>query len=360
MEREQVDFIFCDLDDREKKFENGCQALLRNSGTLYQRHAWTWTDWLMEQVVGTVVTTEQDLHYYQQQQQRRKQQQQQKRGESGSKASAAAPADENEDCAVFGFASLLDLSTKDQLEQQQDAPQQPDQQQERVEARMQALRYVHQYALNDCPDEYKPEMTQLLEPLLSPTKQPQSSSESKKSPLIPLFLFLHGRMMNLPLEIVLALHQQLWLDWEWDQEEEEEDPKDGKATKKKTNKQSPLQRDSSILPKMTLSGKIVEPRILRLAPCTKTNSSTSHKTSNNNKRTKKKQTTNEATAVLSQGVLYRYYDDELLADRAVVRYAVKAPPSYSQEEDLFLQVLVLTSSGYQQAIHDLEQMVGSA
>ncbi|KAL7579184.1 hypothetical protein ACA910_011357 [Epithemia clementina (nom. ined.)] len=326
----------------------------------------------MEQVVGTVVTTEQDLQYYQQQQQQQKQkhQQQQKRGESGSNSSAAAPADEDEDCAVFGFASLLDLSTKDQQleqQQQQEAPQQPDQQQERVEARIQALQYVHQYALNDCPDRYKPEMTQLLEPLLSPTKQPQSSSESKKSPSIPLFLSLHGRMMNLPLEIVLALHQQLWLDWEWDQEEEE-DPKDLKATKKKTTyKQSPLPTDSSILPKMTLSGKKLKPRILRLAPCTKTNSSTSRKTknnnnnnNNNNKRKKKTQTTNEATAVLSQEVLYRYYDDELLADRAVVRYTVKAPPSYSQEEDLFLQVLVLTPSGYQQAIHDLEQMVGSA
>ena len=300
-DRENVDFIFCDME--EVKFWDGCKALLTNSSALYQRHASIWTDWLMEQVIGTVVTTEQDYLY-----------------------SSSSENTEGPSCAVFGFASILDVAAMSSSSSSSQTPpdKKPQNEPQTESSRNEALTYFEQYVTKDCPTEYQSPMKALFQ---RNREQQQPAS---------LFLFLHGRMINLPLEIVLALHQQLWLDWEWDQDEEPDNKLKShpvasleKKRKKKKRTAQAMPRQESILP---ASGS-KEPRIVRLAPCTKSNDSL---------------------------LLYRYYDDELLSDRAVASYTVKAPPSYSQEEAMFLQVMVLTPRGYQQAIQDLDQLVGSA
>lgn len=123
----------------------------------------------------------------------------------------------------------------------------------------------------------------------------------KKSPATAFLLT--GRMINVPLEIVLALHQQVWQDIVWAQ---------GEQTK--------------------LSYKRVQ-TLLRLAPCTRDKDAS---------------------------YVYRYYDDELLAQQAVgSSYVVEAPRSFSREDVVYLHVLELTLPAYQRAIQSLEQMVNN-
>ena len=248
-----VEFIFCDT---QEKYWHGCKALLMNSSTVYQRHASVWSDWLSQQVVGTVVST---------------------------------PQASDED-SVFGFASLVAVhSTPSAKETSPDTTTQ----------RTDAMKFLQQYAMSDCPAEFDEDMKRLFH-------------------LKSLYLFLHGRMINLPLEIVLVLHEQLWLDWEYAHEDDSGDKKRGKKKQKSAARTTPV-----------IQGN--QPRILRMAPCTKSDG----------------------------GIMYRYYDDELLAGRAIVSYTVKAPKSYSQEEALFLQVLVLSVENYKQAIDDFKVLVGN-
>jgi len=274
---ENIEFIFCDTHD---KYWHGCKALLQNSGILYQKHASTLMDWTLEQVVGTVVSTSQAY---------------------------------SEEDAVFGFATLVDATTiisttaVSTTKQKSLDREKEDQRQQRVRA----MEYLQQYALKECPAEYLPDMTKLLK---------HSSSSSNK-----LFVFLHGRMINLPLEIVLVLHEQLWLDWEFNIQQESTTKPSSKSGKKKKKAKAaaatpPLLSDQS------------DPRIVRWAPCTSSGGGE---------------------------LLYRYYDDELLSQRALVSYTVKSgPKAYSQEEAQWLQVMVLTPGQYWQAIQDLKALVG--
>ena len=354
---ENVEFIFCDME--KDTFWNGCKALLMNSSTLYQRHASIWTDWLMEQVVGTVVTTEQDYAYY-------------KNNNNAPQKRDNNDHPDNEDCAVFGFSSLLHLgelpssTTTSASSSSSSSPSYQQEQQEQIHA---AMHYIQQFALKECPTEYRSEMDQLLQcmkmppnkrkSLVSDKTQP-SDSAGKSDMFNQLYLFLHGRMVNLPLEIVLVLHQQLWLDWQWDQDDD--DGNDKKTKTKQTKKQKRKPQEEEIVPTQQHSK---EPRILRLAPCTKSqlqsNTTTQRKakrSSRNNDDDNNASATTNNMLMTSTDLIYRYYDDELFASRALVQYTVKAPPSYSQEEALYLQVLVLTPERYQQAIQDLQHLVG--
>ena len=115
-----------------------------------------------------------------------------------------------------------------------------------------------------------------------------------------------GRMMNVPVEIVLALHQQLWQDIAWAQTQ---------STK--------------------LSYQKID-KVLCVAPCTMDG----HQGDDG-----------------SSLYVYRYFDDEYLAEQATAHYVVRAPASFSREDVVYLQVLELTLPAYQRAIAALERMV---
>ena len=133
-----------------------------------------------------------------------------------------------------------------------------------------------------------------------------SSSQQQQRRLSgPTGLLLHGRMINLPLEITLALHQQLVLDMEWAIQHAEGGPDERQSLDFAT--------------------------IVRVAPC---------------------QLDGNAS------VVHRYFDDEFFHNRAQLSFVIDAPKSYSKEQPQKLQVSVLTASAFRQAVRDLERMVG--
>jgi upstream activation factor subunit UAF30 len=122
--------------------------------------------------------------------------------------------------------------------------------------------------------------------------------QEKASPAVAVLLT--GRMINLPVEIVLSLHQQLWLDITWAQ--------------KQTTKLSYSEIST----------------VLCFAPCTRD--------SNDN-------------------YIYRYFEDELLVPHAKGSYVVKAPQSYSREDQVYLHILEMNLDGYKSGIESLETLV---
>ena len=165
------------------------------------------------------------------------------------------------DDAVFGFASVLNVSTYQETE---------------------GIQLLKKLCLDGCPNDRQEKLQVVLS---GQTKQPAG-------------FLLHGRMINLPLEIVLVLHQQLEQDLDW-------------AAQQKDS------HDFGVL--------------IRLAPCTKEKGSL---------------------------VVHRFFDDEVLAGRADFTYTVDGPQRYSSEEKEFLQVIVLTKQGHREALRDLEKMIG--
>lgn len=245
-EKDEIDMIHVDFIfcDMAEKYWGGIKALLINGSSLYQAHSSILADQMIEhEMVGTVIATEND------------------------------PED-----SVFGFGSLLHWA---HLATAQDA------------------------FLQVCQQEvYRPKNMPVLADEQATRQSVVKALQTKDNPSVAFLLF--GRMINLPLEIVLALHQQLWLDIEWAQK----------------------QKDADELSYSQLN------MVLRLAPCTR------EANSNND-------------------WIYRYFDDEIMAGQAVGKYVVEAPKSFSREDKAYLQVLVLDLKGYQQSIKDLERMVGS-
>jgi hypothetical protein len=111
-------------------------------------------------------------------------------------------------------------------------------------------------------------------------------------------------MINLPLDITLVLHQQLVLDMDWAVRNAE----GGEEERRSLD-----------------FGAFV-----RIAPCQASGGS----------------------------LLYRYFDDEVFAGRADFAYTADAPKSYSKEESLKLQIIVLSKTGHRSAMQDLEKIVG--
>jgi protein BCP1 len=172
--------------------------------------------------------------------------------------------DENE-ADVFGFASVLNVAT--------DCP---------------SLQYLKTFCSTNCPVEHRAELDVVL------------SGTTKR----PAGFLLHGRMINMPLEIVLTLQEQLILDLDWAVEnaDEEEDRK-------------------------TLDFGV----FIRLAPGTKESNGS---------------------------IVYKYFDDELLQGRAEVSYTVAAPKtSSSREQEECVTIMVFTKTGHRAAIEDLTKMI---
>jgi hypothetical protein len=224
-----VEFTFCDMNE---KYFHGLKSLLHDSSTVYQNQSSNMADLMIENIsVGTVISTADD-----------------------------------EDGNVFGYASILNVSTY------QDAP---------------VVQYLKDFCLKGCPDKHKKELEVVL------------SGKTKR----PAGLFLHGRMINVPLEIVQVLQQQLVLDMDWAVDNAEGGPEERKSLD---------------------FGAFV-----RLAPCQSSGGS----------------------------VVYRYFDDEVFAERAEFVFQVDAPKSYSKEEKQFCNVMVLTKTGHRAAMKDLDKLI---
>jgi BCCIP len=166
---------------------------------------------------------------------------------------------------VFGFASVLNMST--------DGP---------------AFKYLKSFCTTHCPAEHRAELDVVL------------SGTTKR----PAGFLLHGRMINMPLEIVLTLQEQLILDLDWAVENAEEE-EERKAL------------DFGVF--------------IRLAPSTKESNG---------------------------AVLYKYFDDEILQGRAEFSYTVPAPKSSSsREQEECVTIMVFTKTGHRAAIDDLTKMI---
>jgi len=174
---------------------------------------------------------------------------------------------EGNDATIWGFASVLNVTTY------QESP---------------GIQFLKETCLKDCPADRQKELQVVL------------SGQTKR----PAGFLLHGRMINLPLEIVYELQQQLVLDMDWAVEHAE----GGEEERKSLD-----------------FGAFV-----RLAPCQAEGGS----------------------------LVYRFFDDEILAGRAEFVYTIDAPKSYSKEVKQLLNIMVLTKTGHREAMKDLAKLVG--
>jgi len=177
---------------------------------------------------------------------------------------------EDEEANVYGFASVLNVCTHGSHD---------------------CIQRLKKICLDGCPEQHKAEMETVLS---GKTKRPAG------------FLF-HGRMINLPLEVVEVLHQQLVLDMDWAVENAEGGEKERKSLD---------------------FGAFV-----RLAPVT-------------------------PSAV--GGLDYKYFDDEVFATNSEFVYTLDAPKQQGSEEKQMCQVIVMTKTGHRQAMKELAKLVSGA
>jgi protein BCP1 len=195
---------------------------------------------------------------------------------------STAMEDENEP-DVFGFASILNIKTYQNHE---------------------AIQTIKHFCLQHCPHTFPSQHKQELELCLSGTT-PR-----------PVGLFVHNRMINMPMEIVYVLHEQLIQDMDWaidqhanmDETEEERKAYDFGA-------------------------------FIRLAPAER-----DHQT--------------------KSILLYKYFDDEIFMERSEFHYVVDVvdrnlhPQSSSHHHSQqCIVVMVLTKTGHRAAMNDLKQLI---
>ena len=154
-EKIQVEFQFCDMNE---KFFHGLKTLLHRHG-IHAPHSSQLADLIIENIsVGTVLSTDYNPNA------------------ADTKPSAAtAP---NEDPNVFGFASIINLTTHSSNP---------------------CITSLKNLCLQHCPSQHKTELETVL------------SGKTKR----PAGFFFQERMVNVPLEITEVLHQQLVLDMDW-------------------------------------------------------------------------------------------------------------------------------------------------
>ena len=186
---------------------------------------------------------------------------------------------------VFGFASVLNLNTYQQQE---------------------AIQSIQQFCVQHCPDTSQTKELELC-----------CSGTTKR----PVGLLLHGRMINMPMEIVYVLHEQLVQDMDWaiaqtntDDTEDERKAHDFGA-------------------------------FLRLAPAER-----DHKSNNDSSN--------------HSMILYKYFDDEIFQARSEFHFVVDVTSSashsgmnQSSRSNQCIVVMVLTKTGHRLAMNDLKQLI---
>jgi len=130
----------------------------------------------------------------------------------------------------------------------------------------------------------------------------------------PAGFFIHARMVNIPLEITEVLHQQLVLDMDWAVENAEGGEDERKAL------------DFGVL--------------IRMAP--------THRIEN-------------------ESIAYRYFDDEVFANRAEFTYTFDVPKNKRKGEKIAdddgdgqakqCTVIVMTKTGHRDAMKDLSKLI---
>jgi hypothetical protein len=176
--------------------------------------------------------------------------------------------DGDTDGTVFGFASVLNVTThQDQV----------------------CIQSLKKTCMEKCPAAHQKELLVVL------------SGKTKR----PAGFYLHGRMVNMPLEIVQVLHEQLVLDMDWAVKNAE-----GSEAMRKS-----LDFGAFIL----------------FAPTFKASGTT----------------------------YYKSFDDEIFASHAEFTFEIELPKPYGSDETPFCNVVVLTKTGHRTAMKSLAEMVGS-
>mmetsp|Transcript_36110 Transcript_36110/g.52939 ORF Transcript_36110/g.52939 Transcript_36110/m.52939 type:complete len:430 (-) Transcript_36110:49-1338(-) len=235
-----VEFLFCDMHD---KYFHGMKTLLL-SNVITAPHSSALSDLMIQNVsVGTVISTE---------------------------------SENDNDANVFGFASVLNLTTH------------------KEEACIQSLKRI---CTQHCPKERASEMEVLF------------GGKTAR----PAGIYLHNRMINLPLEITKVLHDQLTLDMDW-----AVDHAEGGIDERKS---------------LDFGAFVV------LAPCT------------------------EGSGGGSNSVVYKHFDDEIFANNAEFVYTFEVQRSASasessiKDEKQFCSVVVLTKTGHRESLRQLADML---
>lgn len=177
---------------------------------------------------------------------------------------------------VFGFASVLNVTTYNEKS---------------------CIQSLKTRLLDQCPKNHKDEMEIVL------------SGKTKR----PAGFFVHGRMVNMPLEITLVLHEQLVLDMDWAVDNAE----GGEEERKSLN-----------------FGAFVV-----LAPCTKDNE--------------------------SHSTIFKNFDDEIFAGCAEFVYCIDLNKGKKKDESSsvgddgqnLVSVIVLTKTGHRDAMKELKKLV---
>jgi BCCIP len=176
--------------------------------------------------------------------------------------------EDSSEADVFGFASVLNVTTY------QKSP---------------AIQFLKQLCLDHCPPEHTKDLGMAL------------SGKTNH----PAGFFLHGRMINMPMEIVLILHQQLVLDMDWAIDN--------------ANVDSDAER------KALDFGAFV-----RLAPCHLEN----------------------------RLIVYKYFDDEVFAQNAEFSFTLDVPKTDGTvTEKQQVCVMVLMKTGHRAAMADLSKLI---
>ena len=151
-----VEFLFCDL---HTKYFHGIKTLLHRNG-VHVQHSSMLSDLIIDnEMVGTVLSTD-DTDV------------------AAATTTAAAQAYPTQDENVFGFASIINVSTNHTS---------------------QTIQQLKQTCLKHCPTAHKSELTTVL------------SGKTAR----PAGFFFMERMVNVPLEITYILHEQLVLDMDY-------------------------------------------------------------------------------------------------------------------------------------------------
>ena len=173
-------------------------------------------------------------------------------------------ADNDGEGTIYGYASVLNLTTYQE------------------DPAIQALRKI---CLDKCPAAHKAELQVVF------------SGKTKR----PAGIYLQGRMVNLPLEIVEVLHQQLVLDMDW-----------------------AVKNAEGVDRKSLDFGAFV-----RIAPAYKSGGAT----------------------------YFKYFDDEIFAQHAEFTFEIELAKSYETDEAPFCVALVVTKTGHRSGMEALSEMI---
>jgi len=172
------------------------------------------------------------------------------------------------DGTVFGFASVLNIKTHQE------------------EPCIQSLKKI---CFDKCPTIHQRELQIVL------------SGSTKR----PAGFYFHGRMVNMPLEIVQVLHEQLVIDMDW-----------------AVNNA----RGSEEMRKSLDFGAFI-----LFAP----------------------------TYKVSGNTYYKWFDDETFATHAEFTFEIELPKPYGSDETPFCNVVIMTKTGHRTAMKALADMVGT-